>query len=139
MSSSEQITQYFAALDTLQSVSLHRIDEPVKELVLFHSLHASIYYAIWYGLYDTLVILCEKLQNYRFIDLVTAELDYVISDFCNEIIESIKSYADTLSASKTGPADASDSHAYTEAPINFTNERMRTRYSSFLEGLRIHI
>jgi len=48
---------------------------------LFHSLHASIYYAIWYGLFDTLEVLCDKLQEMQTIDLVAAELDYPLSKY----------------------------------------------------------
>ena len=53
----------------------------MKQLVLFHSLHASIYYAIWHGLYDTLEVLTSKLQVYQSVDLVAAEFDYPLSQF----------------------------------------------------------
>lgn len=33
-------------------------------LVLFHSMHASIFYAVWFGLFDTLEVLCEKLEPF---------------------------------------------------------------------------
>lgn len=61
MSDENQVADYFAILDILQSMTLHRIDQPVLKLILFHSLHASIYYAVWYGLFDTLQVLCAKL------------------------------------------------------------------------------
>ena len=55
--SADAIAQYFEIVDLFQSVTLHRVDQPVKQLILFHSLHASIYYAVWHGLYDTLEVL----------------------------------------------------------------------------------
>ena len=48
------LSDYFAILDIMQSISIHRVDQPVKDLILFHSLHAALYYAIWFGLFDTL-------------------------------------------------------------------------------------
>lgn len=61
MESAEAIAQYFEIVDLFQYVSLHRVDQPVKQLILFHSLHASIYYAVWHGLFDTLEVLSQKL------------------------------------------------------------------------------
>ncbi len=75
---------------------MHTVDQPVKELILFHSLHASIYYAVWYGLFDTLQILCRKLLKMQTLDLVAAELDYPLSDYTAQIIASIKKYAAQL-------------------------------------------
>jgi len=57
-----QVAEYFAILDVLQSVTLHRVDQPVLKLVLFHCLHASIFYAVWFGLFDTLQVLCAKIE-----------------------------------------------------------------------------
>ena len=70
-------------------MSLHRVDQPVKQLVLFHSLHAAIYYAVWHGLFDTLEVLSQKLQVFQSIDLVVAEFDYPLAQFTNQITISI--------------------------------------------------
>jgi hypothetical protein len=51
-------------------------DHPVKELIIFHSLHAGIYFAIWHGLFDTLQVISSKMERMQQIDLVSAELDY---------------------------------------------------------------
>ena len=59
-----KVIDYFKIIDTLQACSIHRIEHPVKSLILFHSLHAALYYAIWHGLYDTLTVLAEKIQEF---------------------------------------------------------------------------
>ena len=56
------VAEYFAILDILQSATLHRIDQPLVKLILFHSLHASIFYAVWYGLFDTLQTIASKIE-----------------------------------------------------------------------------
>ena len=65
MNSEQGAADYFAILDILQSVNLRKNEYPIKELILFHSLHGSIYYAVWYGLFDTLEVLCDKLGAYQ--------------------------------------------------------------------------
>ena len=72
------------------------MEQPVKELILFHSLHASIYFAVWHGLFDTLEELSSKLKYFASIVLVAAELDYPITDYTTQIITSIKTYADEI-------------------------------------------
>ena len=76
MPDENQLVDYFAILDVMQSISIHRIDQPVKTLILFHSLHAGIYYAVWYGLFDTLEVLATKFDQFDGIDLISAETDY---------------------------------------------------------------
>ena len=105
---------------------------------MFHSLHASIYYAIWYGLFDTLQVLCQKLELLQSFDLVAAELDYPVMDFTRQIVDSIKAYAEKLEAT-VGSSGESDAQTYTAAPCNFTDDKMKARYAAFLGGLRIFI
>lgn len=91
----QSIVDYFAILDTLHSLSMHQVhDNPVKELILFHSRHAGLYYAIWHGLYDTLVEMSSIMSAMQQIYLIAAEIDYPLSDFTSQILESIKAYAE---------------------------------------------
>ena len=123
MSSKEQIIDYFRIVDIFQQVSLHKEDHATKVLILFHSMHASIYYAIWYGLYDTLQVICEKIDEFKTNDLVAAEMDYSLGEFTKEIISSIKTYADSFEK-QTEATDGSESgeKTYTAAPMKFSNE-----------------
>ena len=95
------------------------MDQPVKQLVLFHSLHASIYYAVWFGLFDTLEVLSQKLQVFQSINLVAAEFDYPLSHFTSQISSSISSYAETLK-SQSSEQLPQEKLAYTAAPMSFT-------------------
>ena len=90
------VAEYFAILDILQSVTLHRSENPLLRLILFHSLHASIYYAVWYGLFDTLEVISTKLEPLTTVDLIAVELEYPVSEFTEKIIDSIKSYSESL-------------------------------------------
>lgn len=57
LANASEVVKYFTIVDTIQQVSLQRLDQPLKELVLFHCLHASIYLAVWHGLFDTLEVI----------------------------------------------------------------------------------
>ena len=107
-------------------------------------MHASIFYAVWYGLYDTLEVLCDKLQPFQTLDLIAAELDYQLCDFTNQIVASLKAYAESIAkrqaeSGESGEFGLSEDYSYVDAPMNFTDPQMKARYSIFIEGLRLHI
>lgn len=95
MNDEQSVVDYFTILEMLHSLSMHRVqDNPVKELILFHSRHAGLYHAIWHGLYDTLLELSNVLGAMQQIYLIAAETDYSLGDFTGQIISSIKAYAE---------------------------------------------
>lgn len=101
-------------------MSLHREDYATKVLILFHSMHASIYYAVWYGLYDTLQVICEKMEEYKMHDLVAAEMDYPLGDFTKEIMNSIRKYAESTQKTRDEGGENSDGEVgktYVTAPM----------------------
>lgn len=129
MDDARAVVDYFTILDILHSLSMHRVqDNPVKEIILFHSRHAGLYYAIWYGLYDTLVEMSSIMSAMQQIYIIAAEIDYPLADFTTAILDSIKAYSATLEANGEKP---SDQHAYTDAPMNFTNPIMEKRFKAF--------
>jgi hypothetical protein len=135
MTNADSVSDYFAILDVLQSVSMHRMtDHPVKELILFHSMHAGIYQAVWHGLFDTLQVMSTKMEMLQQIDLVAAELDYPMTEYTNVIVASIKSYAETLN---TEGGVISDKNTYAAAPMKFTDPNMRNRFELFMAGLSV--
>ena len=99
-------------------MSLHREDCATKVLILFHSMHAAIYYAVWYGLYDTLQVICEKMEEYKMHDLVSAEMDYPLGDFTKEIMQSIRKYAEST---QNDNSDDEVGKTYTTAPMQFSH------------------
>lgn len=90
------VAQYFAILDLLQTVSLHRSENPLLKLILFHSMHASIFYAVWYGLFDTLEVIAQKIEPLTTVDLVAVELEYPVTEFAEKVIDSVKAYSESL-------------------------------------------
>lgn len=72
------------------------------------------------------------------LDLIAAELDYQLNDFTSQIISSIKAYSEQLTK-EGSEARSSEGHTYVDAPMTFTDPLMKHRYTTFIEGLRIHI
>lgn len=65
--------------------------------------------------------------------LVAAELDYPIADYANQIIASIKAYAEEVSQHKSEEL-AGAQHAYTAAPMKFRDPLMHTRFDVFIRA-----
>ena len=133
MPDADTVVEYFSILEVLQQASFHRVDQPVKELILFHSMHASIYYAVWYGLFDTLELLSSKLEVFQTYDLVAAELEFSPTIYTSQIIKSIEAYAEKV---KAQGGLATDALTYTAAPMEFHQPSMQERYDVFLGALR---
>ena len=73
----------------------------------------------------------EMMQQ---VDLVSAELDYQMTDFTAAIVSSIQSFAETLNVESE---ITSDKKAYTEVPMQFDDSNMSKRYEVFMGALRI--
>lgn len=59
-------------------------------------MHASIFYAVWYGLFDTLEVIAQKMEPLTTVDLVAVELEYPVVEFAEKVIDSVKAYSESL-------------------------------------------
>ena len=83
-------------------------------------------------------MLSTKFESIQGLDLIAAELDYPMTSFTEQIVTSIRTYAESLQGAQVAQQDDRE-HTYTSAPMEFSDPKMKQRYYLFLGAFRHYI
>ena len=83
-------------------------------------------------------MLSSKFEVIQSLDLIAAELDYPMTSFTEQIVTSIRNYAESLQGPQVAQQDQRE-QSYTSAPMEFTDPKMKQRYYLFLGAFRHYI